>query len=80
MPLNAAGAVGACGANMGLDPLWARGSALIGRSAALVAHLIDEKRAPLGQKLCGVVTEGEGANERPRRSRRSVDNAPWLHK
>lgn len=63
LPLNAAGAVGACVADMGLDPLWARGFALIGRSAGLVAHLLDEKRAPLGQKLWDLVLAQDDSAE-----------------
>lgn len=63
LPLNAAGAVGACVADMGLDPLWARGFALIGRSAGLVAHLLDEKRAPLGQQLWDLVLAQDDSAE-----------------
>jgi citrate synthase len=63
LPLNAAGAVGACAADMGLDPLWARGFALIGRSAGLIAHLIDEKRAPLGQQLWDLVLAQDDSAE-----------------
>lgn len=63
LPLNAAGAVGACVADMNLDPLWARGFALIGRCAGLVAHLIDEKRAPLGQKLWDLVLAQDDSAE-----------------
>ncbi len=55
LPLNAAGAVGATVSDMGLDPVWARGIALIGRCAGLLAHLIDEKRAPLGQEIWNLV-------------------------
>ncbi|MGK2897454.1 MAG: citryl-CoA lyase [Burkholderiaceae bacterium] len=63
LPLNAAGAVGASVSDMGLDPLWARGFAIIGRSAGLVAHLIDEKRAPLGQKLWDLVLAQDDSAE-----------------
>jgi citrate synthase len=63
LPLNAAGAVGACVSDMGLDPLWARAFALIGRSAGLIAHLIDEKRAPLGQKLWDLVLAQDDSAE-----------------
>ena len=48
---------------LGLDPLWARGFALIGRSAGLVAHLLDEKRAPLGQKLWDLVLAQDDSAE-----------------
>lgn len=51
LPTNAAGAVGATVSDMGLAPVWARAFALIGRSAGLLAHLMDEQRAPLGQKI-----------------------------
>ena len=63
LPLNAAGAVGATISDMGLEPVWARGLALIGRSAGLVAHLIDEKRAPLGQKLWDLVLAQDDSAE-----------------
>lgn len=63
LPLNAAGAVGASVADMGLDPIWARGFALIGRSAGLLAHLIDEKRAPLGQQLWDLVLAQDDSAE-----------------
>lgn len=63
LPLNAAGAVGASVSDMGLEPMWARGFALIGRSAGLVAHLIDEKRAPLGQKLWDLVLAQDDSAE-----------------
>ena len=62
-PLPAAGVVCACVSDMGLDPLWARGFALIGRSAGLVAHLLDEKRAPLGQKLWDLVLAQDDSAE-----------------
>jgi len=63
LPMNAAGAVAACISDMGLEPIWARGFALIGRSAGLVAHLIDEKRAPLGQKLWDLVLAQDDSAE-----------------
>lgn len=63
LPLNAAGAVGASVSDMGLDPIWARGFALIGRSAGLLAHLIDEKRAPLGQQLWDLVLAQDDSAE-----------------
>ncbi|MCC7182297.1 MAG: hypothetical protein IOMNBAOH_02676 [Rhodocyclaceae bacterium] len=63
LPLNAAGAVGATISDMGLDPIWARGLALIGRSAGLIAHLIDERQAPLGQKLWDLVLAQDDSAE-----------------
>lgn len=51
LPINAAGAVGATVSDMGLEPVWARAFALIGRSAGLLAHLMEEQRTPLGQKI-----------------------------
>jgi len=63
LPLNAAGAVGASVSDMGLDPIWARGFALIGRSAGLLAHLIDEKRSPLGQQLWDLVLAQDDSAE-----------------
>jgi citrate synthase len=63
LPLNAAGAVGASVSDMELDPIWARAFALIGRSAGLLAHLIDEKRAPLGQQLWDLVLAQDDSAE-----------------
>jgi citrate synthase len=55
LPINGAGAIGATVSDMGLEPVWARAFALIGRSAGLLAHLMDEQRAPLGQKIWNLV-------------------------
>jgi citrate synthase len=51
MPMNAAGAVGATVADMGMKAVWARSFALIGRCAGLVAHLMDEMEAPIARKM-----------------------------
>lgn len=55
LPMNAAGAVGASVSDMGLAPIWARAFALIGRSAGLLAHLMDEAAKPLGQKIWDLI-------------------------
>ena len=78
LPLNAAGAVGATVSDMGLDPVWARGLALIGRSAGLVAHLIDERRAPLGQKLWDLVLAQDDSAEQAGIDNPIPQRARWL--
>lgn len=55
LPLNAAGANGAVMADMGLDPLFGRGLALIGRAAGLVAHVMEERHAPIGPEVWNLV-------------------------
>ncbi|WP_418319879.1 citryl-CoA lyase [Piscinibacter sakaiensis] len=79
LPLNAAGAVGASISDMGLEPLWARGFALIGRSAGLVAHLIDEKRAPLGQKLWDLVLAQDDSAELAGHDNPIPQRVRWKH-
>ena len=68
LPLNAAGAIGAVMADMGLDPLFGRGLALIGRAAGLVAHVMEEKAAPIGQELWNLVLEQDEQNVLPPRA------------
>lgn len=46
LPVNGAGAMGAIAADLGLDPMVARGLALVGRAAGLVAHVYEESRNP----------------------------------
>lgn len=62
LPLNAAGANGAVMADMGLDPLFGRGLALIGRAAGLVAHVMEEKGSPTGQSIWNLVLEQDPRN------------------
>lgn len=62
LPLNAAGANGAVMADMGLDPLFGRGLALIGRAAGLVAHVMEERNAPTGQAIWNLVLEQDPRN------------------
>lgn len=55
LPINVTGAVGATISDMGLDPIWARAFALIGRSAGIVAHLIDEQKNPIASDIWKLV-------------------------
>ena len=64
-PLNAAGAIGAMVSDMGLPPTLARGLALIGRCAGLVAHLHEEDSAPTGQALWNLVLRQDPRNSLP---------------
>jgi len=52
LPINVTGSVGATICEMGLEPIWARASALIGRSAGIIAHLIDEHKNPIAKDIC----------------------------
>ncbi|MBH1964987.1 MAG: citryl-CoA lyase [Comamonadaceae bacterium] len=51
VPLNATGAKGAIALDMGLTPELAKALTMIGRSAGLMAHIIEEQRNPIGQKV-----------------------------
>lgn len=54
LPINGAGAMGAIAADLGLDPKIARGLALVGRTAGLVAHLPwSRSRSRRSARRCG---------------------------
>lgn len=55
IPLNATGAKGAIALDMGLTPEQAKALTLIGRTAGLMAHIIEEIRQPIGQQIWDVV-------------------------
>lgn len=40
----------------------ARGLALVGRSAGLLAHILEERQAPVGQKIWTLVLEQDPRN------------------
>lgn len=63
LPLNAAGAFGAIAADMGLDPMFARGIALVARTAGLVAHVLEERHNPIGPDLWNLVLRQDPLNE-----------------
>ena len=65
LPLNAVGAIASIVAAMGLDPLIARGLSLVGRSAGLLAHLVEEKQAPIAVDAWKVVLRQDPRNELP---------------
>lgn len=69
LPMNAVGAVGSIIADMGLDPLLARGFMLVGRAAGLVGHLYEERQHPIGQQLWDLVLEQDCRNEIPNKRR-----------
>lgn len=50
LPMNASAAVGATVHDMGLDPAFAIGLTLVGRCGGLIAHVLEEKTAPIGQE------------------------------
>lgn len=68
LPLNGAGALGAIVADMELDSTLGRGLMLIGRAAGLIAHIREEKTAPIGQGIWDLVLEQDSRNVMPQRS------------
>jgi citrate synthase len=65
LPLNAAGAIAASVCDMGLPLDLARGFALIGRCAGLVAHLNEERQHPTGRALWDLVLRQDERNVLP---------------
>lgn len=59
LPINGAGAMGAIAADIGLDPKMARGLALVGRTAGLVAHLMEEASSPTAAEMWSLVLAAE---------------------
>lgn len=62
---NTAGAVGAMIDDMGLPTHMARGLALVGRCAGLIAHVIEEEQSPTGQDLWDLVLRQDPRNVLP---------------
>lgn len=65
---NTAGAVGAMVDDMGLPTHMARGLALVGRCAGLIAHVIEEEQSPTGQDLWDLVLRQDPRNVLPVKS------------
>jgi citrate synthase len=65
LPLNAVGAIASIVAGMGLEPLVARGLALVGRSAGLLAHILEEKQAPMAREAWELVLREDPRNVLP---------------
>lgn len=59
LPINGAGAMGAIAADLGLDPRIARGLALVGRTAGLVAHILEEAASPTAPEMWSLVLDAE---------------------
>lgn len=59
LPINGAGAMGAIAADMGLDPKAARGLALVGRTAGLIAHIVEEADTPTAPEMWKLVLAAE---------------------
>lgn len=70
LPMNAAGAVAAMICDMGLPLDLARGLALIARSAGIVAHLNEERQAPVGKALWNLVLQQDERNVLPEQAGR----------
>lgn len=51
MPLNATGSKAAALLDLGLSPEFGKGLTLIGRTAGLVAHVLEERQQPIGQSV-----------------------------
>jgi citrate synthase len=64
LPINGAGAAGAALADLGFEPLVARGFAVLARTAGLVAHVAEESVEPLGMKLWREVDERASGDSR----------------
>ena len=62
LPLNGAGAMGAMYAELGMAPILARGLALVGRCAGIVAHLVEETEAPIAADIWKLVLEQDSRN------------------
>jgi citrate synthase len=58
IPLNATGAKGAIVLDMGLSPEAGKALTLIGRTAGLMAHILEEQRQPIGQQLWDMAAGG----------------------
>jgi len=71
LKMNAVSGIAAIVADMGLDPILARGFMLVGRSAGLLAHLYEERSAPIGLQLWDLVLEQDPRNEVPKKHRHS---------
>ncbi len=65
LPMNVVGAIGAIIAAMGLDPLIGRGLALVGRSAGLLAHVLEEKSQPMAREAWELVLQADPRNVLP---------------
>lgn len=61
LPLNAAGLVGAIICDMGCEPGYGKALALIGRTAGLMAHLLEEQATPVAQSVWDLVLREEQA-------------------
>jgi citrate synthase len=63
--INGAGAMGAIAADMHLDPKIARGLALVGRTAGLVAHLVEETATPAAGDIWRLLLDNEAKSRSP---------------
>jgi len=61
VPINAAGIKGAIILDMGMKPELAKGLTLISRVAGLLAHIVEEQAAPVGQQLWDMAVAAERA-------------------
>lgn len=64
---NASAAMGATIADMKLNPVMGVALMLVGRCAGLIAHLIEEQHAPIGQEIWDLVMKQDPRNQIPDR-------------
>lgn len=74
--INAAGAVGAMVADMGLPVLMSRGLSLVSRCAGLLAHVLEEVQNPTGIELWHLVLEQDSRNDVPKAHQKAKAPAP----
>lgn len=63
LPINAAGAVAATVADMGLPVSMARGLTLVARCAGLIGHIVEEQSAPIGTAVWELLLRQDERND-----------------
>ncbi|MDA8110501.1 MAG: citryl-CoA lyase [Betaproteobacteria bacterium] len=66
LPVNATGAIGALGCELGFDWKVLRGLGVIARAIGLVGHLLEESREPIAQEVWFRVEEEASAHLKPK--------------